>query len=47
MKMENELRARTRALVGAVLVTGGQPVDKGQLLVELLPAEALEAEEAK
>ena len=46
MKMENELSAQTRALVGAVLVTDGQPVDKGQVLVELLPAEAPEAEEA-
>ena len=46
MKMENELRAQTRALVGAVLVTDGQPVDKGQVLVELLPAESQEAEEA-
>ena len=47
MKMENELSARTRARVGAVLVTDGQPVDKGQILVELLPAEAPGAQEAK
>ena len=34
MKMENELRATAAARVERVLVTPGDPVDKGQVLVE-------------
>ena len=34
MKMENELRAATAALVKAVVVAPGQAVEKGQVLVE-------------
>jgi pyruvate carboxylase subunit B len=34
MKMENELRATVGAVVRAVKVTPGEPVEKGQILVE-------------
>jgi biotin carboxyl carrier protein len=34
MKMENELRATARGVVGAIPVVPGQAVEKGQLLME-------------
>jgi pyruvate carboxylase subunit B len=34
MKMENELRAVAAGVVRAVLVQPGQPVEKGQILLE-------------
>jgi pyruvate carboxylase subunit B len=37
MKMENEIRSATAGVVTAVLVTAGQAVEKGQILVELGP----------
>jgi pyruvate carboxylase subunit B len=35
MKMENELRAATGGVVGAIRVSLGQAVEKGQVLIEL------------
>jgi pyruvate carboxylase subunit B len=35
MKMENELKAPAAGVVGTVRVVGGEPVEKGQVLVEL------------
>jgi pyruvate carboxylase subunit B len=35
MKMENELKASAAGLVGVVRVAAGEPVEKGQVLVEL------------
>jgi pyruvate carboxylase subunit B len=35
MKMENELKAPAAGVVGAVRVAAGEPVEKGQVLVEL------------
>jgi methylmalonyl-CoA carboxyltransferase small subunit len=35
MKMENELKAPAAGVVGAVRVRPGEPVEKGQVLVEL------------
>jgi pyruvate carboxylase subunit B len=35
MKMENELKAPAAGMVGAVRVRPGEPVEKGQVLVEL------------
>jgi biotin carboxyl carrier protein len=37
MKMENELKAAGPARVTRVHVTAGQPVEKGQTLIELGP----------
>ena len=39
MKMENELKAATSAVIKAVRVRPGEPVDKGQVLLEFEPAE--------
>ncbi len=38
MKMQNELCAKTAALVRAVHVAVGQTVERGSLLIELEPA---------
>lgn len=38
MKMENEIRCRAGGVVQSVLVTPGQAVEKGALLVEIGPA---------
>ena len=46
MKMENELSAEARARVGAIHVTPGQAVEKDQILMEMLPPEAGDSEEA-
>ena len=46
MKMENELSAEVRARVGAIHVTPGQAVEKDQILMEMLPPEAGDSEEA-
>jgi len=35
MKMENELKAPSAGVVGAIRVGAGEPVEKGQVLVEL------------
>jgi pyruvate carboxylase subunit B len=35
MKMENELKAAGPSVVGAIRVVAGEPVEKGQVLVEL------------
>jgi pyruvate carboxylase subunit B len=35
MKMENELKAPAASVVGTVRVAAGEPVEKGQVLVEL------------
>ena len=35
MKMENELKATAAGVVGAIKVGAGEPVEKGQVLVEL------------
>lgn len=40
MKMENELTAEADARVARVLVSPGETVEKGQILVELEPADA-------
>ncbi len=37
MKMENEIKSAAAGVVTAVLVTSGQAVEKGQILVELGP----------
>jgi pyruvate carboxylase subunit B len=37
MKMENELRAQTGAVVTGVHIVGGQTVEKGQILIEFEP----------
>jgi biotin carboxyl carrier protein len=37
MKMENELKAGAEARVSRVLVEEGQPVEKGQLLIDFEP----------
>jgi biotin carboxyl carrier protein len=34
MKMENELKAPSAGVVGAIRVGAGEPVEKGQVLVE-------------
>jgi len=39
MKMENELKAATFAVIKAVRVRPGEPVDKGQVLLEFEPAD--------
>ena len=46
MKMENELSAEAPARVGAIHVAAGQPVEKDQVLIEMLPPEAEDGEEA-
>lgn len=43
MKMENELSAQAPARVGVVHVVAGEAVEKGQLLMEMLPIDAEEA----
>jgi biotin carboxyl carrier protein len=35
MKMENELKAPAAGVVGTIRVGAGEPVEKGQVLVEL------------
>ncbi len=47
MKMENELSAEARARVGTILVNDGQPVEKDQILIEMLPADAEDGEETE
>ena len=39
MKMENELRAEGAGIVRRVHVRSGEPVEKGQLLIDLAPLE--------
>ena len=36
MKMENSIAIQNNATIKRILVTAGQPVDKGQLLIELM-----------
>ena len=46
MKMENELSAEAHARVGSIHVSAGQAVEKDQILMEMLPPEAGDSEEA-
>jgi biotin carboxyl carrier protein len=47
MKMENELSAEVPARVGVIHVSAGQAVEKGQLLMDMLPPDAGDGEDSE